>query len=380
MLILFLLSLFCVLYAYFLYPLLLIVVGKYVNNKIHHDVGNEELPGISILLPIHNESNVIKDKLINIENLDYPRNLLDVVIVSDGSSDNTLDIINSHNSDLDIKIIIIEKQQGKANALNQGLKEVEKPIVIFTDASIMLDKDSIKKIVVPLFNENIGCVSGEDHIPASQGGEGLYGKYELFLRNKESEIDSIVGASGSFYAQRLHLVKPFEEGLAPDFLSVLNTVNAGFRAVTEPQAIGTMSASKSTSNEYNRKVRTILRGMTALFSNLKLLNIFKFGWFSVFLFSHKIMRWLVPFFLLLLLWSNYNLLHYPSLKFIFFAQILFYALAIGALPKNSIISNSSLGKIPIFFTMVNLAILKAWFLFLIGRRQEMWNPTKRQNG
>ncbi|MBT3053851.1 MAG: glycosyltransferase family 2 protein [Candidatus Thiodiazotropha sp. (ex Codakia orbicularis)] len=378
MITLFWLSFVCVIYAYFLYPLLLIVVGKYRNNEILINDQEYELPSVTLLLPVHNESNVIEAKLSNIESLEYPDNSLKVILVSDGSTDNTVEIIKNYETDLNLKVIVIENQQGKANALNQGLNEVNSSIVVFTDASIMLDKQSIHKIVEPFSDNNVGCVSGEDHIPANQGGEGLYGKYELFLRNKESKIDSIVGASGSFYAQRTQLIKPFEEGLAPDFLSVLNTVNAGYRAITQPRAIGIMSASKSTSNEYNRKVRTLLRGMAALFSNLKLLNAFKYGWFSVFLFSHKLMRWLVPFFLLILLISNYFLIDQFVYKLLFSGQLLFYSLAIVALPQNSKLNNTVIGKIPLFFTIVNLAILKAWFLFFQGKRQEIWNPTKRE--
>jgi cellulose synthase/poly-beta-1,6-N-acetylglucosamine synthase-like glycosyltransferase len=358
--------------------LLLIFIGKFRSNDIETKE-NEELPSVTILLPVHNESSVIESKLLNISNLDYPDELINVIVVSDGSNDNTVEIVKGYYDKLQLKVVQIEKQQGKANALNQGLKEVETPIVVFTDASIMLEKDSIQKIISPFSDSNIGCVSGEDHIPSDQGGEGLYGKYELFLRNKESTIDSIVGASGSFYAQRTRLIKPFEEGLAPDFLSVLNTVRAGYRAITEPDAKGIMGASKSTSNEYNRKVRTLLRGMTTLFVNFNLLNIFKYKWFSFFLFSHKLMRWLIPHFLLLLLVSNYFILDQLIYKIIFAGQIIFYLLAISSMPRNSIIRNYLIGKIPLFFTMVNLAIAKSWYLFIRGQRQEIWSPTKREN-
>jgi cellulose synthase/poly-beta-1,6-N-acetylglucosamine synthase-like glycosyltransferase len=378
MIIIFWVSLFCVLYAYFLYPLALIFIGKIRNNDIVKNK-DEELESITILLPVHNESSIIESKLLNIANLDYPDKLIKVIVVSDGSSDNTVEIVKKYYNKIQLKLVVIEKQKGKANALNQGLEEVDTPIVVFTDASIMLDKDSIHKIISPFSDSSIGCVSGEDHIPSDQGGEGLYGKYELFLRNKESAIDSIVGASGSFYAQRTQLIKPFEEGLAPDFLSVLNTVRSGFRAITEPDAKGRMGASKSTSNEYNRKVRTLLRGMTTLFLNLNLLNIFKYKWFSFFLFSHKLMRWLVPYFLLLLLVSNYFILDQLFYKVLFVAQLLFYILAISSMPSNSIIRNYLIGRIPLFFTMVNLAIAKSWYLFFIGQRQEIWSPTKRDS-
>ncbi|MCU7930678.1 MAG: glycosyltransferase family 2 protein [Candidatus Thiodiazotropha sp. (ex Codakia rugifera)] len=367
-----------VFYAYFIYPLLLIFVGK-IRKEANEVVDEDFFPSVSILLPVHNESAVIEEKLNNILKLDYPKNLIEIIIVSDGSTDNTLEIVENYKSDITIKTKNVPDQKGKANALNEGLQLIDTDIVVYTDASIMLEEDALKNILQPFKIQNIGCVSGEDHIIGSKGGEGLYGQYELFLRNKESKIDSIVGASGSFYAQRSNLVMPFEEGLAPDFLSVLNTVEAGFRAITEPSAIGIMSASTSTSKEFDRKVRTLLRGMTALFSRIRLLNPIRFGWFSVFLFSHKIMRWLVPFFLILLLTSSLVLADYLFYYVVFIAQILFYALGVSAIPKNSLMHDSIIGKIPLFFTMVNMAILKAWVMYYFGKRQEVWQPTKRDH-
>ncbi|MCU7874355.1 MAG: glycosyltransferase family 2 protein [Candidatus Thiodiazotropha sp. (ex Lucinoma borealis)] len=369
----------CVVYAYFLYPLLLIILGKLRKEINEVDDDADFFPSVTLLLPVHNESAVIESKLKNIIKLDYPKKLIEIIIVSDGSTDNTLEIVENYKSDLTIKTKVVPDQKGKANALNEGLQLVDTEIVVYTDASIMLEEESLKNILKPFKIKEIGCVSGEDHIFGSKGGEGLYGQYELFLRNKESKIDSIVGASGSFYAQRSNLVRPFEEGLAPDFLSVLNTVEAGFRAITEPTAIGIMSASTSTSKEFDRKVRTLLRGMTALFSRFRLLNPIRYRWFSVFLFSHKIMRWLVPFFLILLLTSSILLADYLFYYVAFIAQALFYTIGVIAIPKNSLLHDSIVGKIPLFFTMVNIAILKAWVMYYFGKRQEVWQPTKRDH-
>jgi cellulose synthase/poly-beta-1,6-N-acetylglucosamine synthase-like glycosyltransferase len=327
-------------------------------------------------MPVFNESGVIAAKLANLEQLDYPRDRLKILIVSDGSTDGTLEVIRQYPTSLNIQIVEVNERRGKANALNTGLQQVDTELVVFSDASILLEADSLRHIVRPFQDASVGCVSGEDHI-ANGGGEGLYGQYELFLRNQESAIGSIVGASGSFYAQRLEICREFEEGLAPDFLSVLNTVAAGYRAITEPAARGHMKAVKSSGQEFQRKVRTLLRGMTALFDRAGMLNPFRYGLFSFFLISHKLLRWLVPLFLVTMLLSSAFLLDQLFYQLMFIAQLLFYGLAMLAGPLTSPLHNSIAGKIPLFFVMVNIAIVAAWVRYLRGDRQELWTPSQR---
>ena len=192
--------------------------------------------------------------------------------------------------------IALTGRNGKAGALNRALQEATEDIVVFTDASIMLAPDAIHRIVQPFTDPRVGCVSGEDRIEGA-GGEGLYGRYELFVRRRESEIGSIVGASGSFYAQRRHLCEPFVPNLAPDFWSVLRVVEQGYRAISEPTAVGSMTHVSSMTDEFTRKVRTLLRGITTLWRYAHLMNPFAYGFFAVQLLSHKLARWLVPFFL-----------------------------------------------------------------------------------
>lgn len=364
-----------VLYAYFLYPGVLLTLGKFRPKPLSIDK-EASLPEVSIIMPVHNEAEVIATKLRNLQQLDYPPDLLNVVIVSDGCTDDTVPTIRTFTSSLNLTVVELEERKGKANALNRGLEAVKSELVVFSDASILLEPESLANIVRPFSDPDVGCVSGEDHI-AEGGGEGLYGQYELFLRNQESAIGSIVGASGSFYAERAVICKPFEEGLAPDFLSVLNTVSAGYRAVTEPTARGHMKAVKSSSQEFERKVRTLLRGMTALFKKAHLLNPLHYGLFSVFLISHKLMRWLVPVFLVGALLSNMFLLDQTMYKLIFIAQIIFYSLATLSCYTRLSLTQSIVGKIPLFFVLVNLAILAAWFRYLRGDRQELWTPSKR---
>lgn len=362
-------------YAYFGYPLLLKLADAVAPWPVHRgDVA--WTPRVTVLVPAYNEAGVIGGKLDNLLGLDYPRDRLQIVVVSDGSTDGTNALLKEAARDDRLTAVLLPERRGKANALNQGLLRATGDIVVFSDSSIMLDPQALRAIVRPFADPEVGCVSGEDHIPEG-GGEGMYGRYELFLRNRESAIGSIVGASGSFYAQRRGLCEPFVDGLAPDFLSVLNTVEAGYRAVTEPAAFGFMTAVKHPGDEFRRKVRTLLRGITTLWVKRGLLNPFRYGRFAWVLFSHKVMRWLVPLFMLLALLANLALAGHPFYAFMLVLQLAFYGLALLAWFQVSGLQDRIYGRVPLYFIAANLAVLFAWFKFLLGTRQELWEPSRR---
>lgn len=366
---------FLVLYAYLGYPVLLTALRAVVRRTVVTEAP-DDYPSVTMIIPVHNEERVIEAKLKNLEALRYPRDRLLILIISDGSTDGTRQRVLAYRGDLQIRFLELNSRQGKAAALNLGLRHASSELVVFTDASILLEAEAIRHIVRGFQDKTIGCVSGEDHIP-SGGGEGLYGRYELFLRNLESHISSIAGASGSFYAVRTRLCTPFLPGMAPDFLSVLSTVEQGYRAITEPRAYGTMSSVKSAHDEFRRKVRTLIRGMTALWHARALLNPFRSGWFALVLWSHKMARWLVPLLLITMLLANAWLLTQTFYIFTFVLQLTFYLLAILALFEVSPLRNSLLGKIAMYFTVVNAAIFVAWLRFLRGNRLEIWEPSKR---
>ncbi|MCK4587537.1 MAG: glycosyltransferase family 2 protein, partial [Gammaproteobacteria bacterium] len=361
-------------YAYVGYPLVLFIIGKCVKRPPNIDT--VVTPSISILIPAHNEERVIKEKLENVLALEYPEDKIEILIISDGSTDATESIVEAYEQTGKVKLFRSTERKGKANALNIGLSNATGDVLVFMDASMELKNNALIEITRRFNDPAIGCISGEDFIPES-GGEGAYGRYELWLRNLESRISSIVGASGSFYAQRREICVPFVEGLAPDFLSVLNTVEKGYRAITEPAAIGTMASVKNAQDEFQRKVRTLLRGMTTLFYKKQLLNPFLFGFFVFELISHKLMRWMVPFFLIAILVTNIYLLDQALYKIIFVLQAVFYLFAILAGLKLVGLNNTLIGKIPLYFVNVNLAIIAAWFKYFIGVRQEIWTPSNR---
>lgn len=369
------LSFFGIFYAYFGYPVLLYFLSMVLKGGVKASASGGYYPPVTIIIPVHNEEKVIEAKIKNTAMLRYPQENLEVLIVSDGSTDRTMDLVRK-NPLGGLRTFELPARSGKAAALNLGLKEAKNGIVVFSDASIMLEPEALENIVKRFRDPAIGCVSGEDHI-GDKGGEGLYGRYELMLRNLESRVHSIVGASGSFYAQRLSLCEPFREGLAPDFLSVLNTVEKGYRAVTEPSARGTMTSVKSTSEEFRRKVRTLIRGMTALFHKKRLMNPLVSGVFAIELLSHKLVRWLVPFFMLTALVSNLLVADAGFYGVALALQALFYLLAGLAFFRMGGLHEKLPGKVPLYFSAVNIAILYAWVQYASGMRLEVWNPSKR---
>lgn len=372
---LFWLSVFGVVYPYLGYPILLWAWGKVLGKPRQPVLGEAYYPSVSMIIPVCNEEKRIERKIINTKGLRYPADRLQVLYVSDGSTDRTVELIRSHLSG-QCEVIELPVRRGKAAALNAGLQRAKHELIVFSDASIDLEPDALHHIVQGFRDPNIGCISGEDKI-AESGGEAWYGRYELMIRRLESKVHSIVGASGSFYAQRRSLCAPFEEGLAPDFLSVLRTVEQGFRAVSEPDAVGMMTSVKDSKQEFQRKVRTLIRGMTALFSYGRVLNPIHFGVFAIEMLSHKILRWSVPFFLITALASSVLLMEAPWFLFVSTVQIAFYLVALLAFSGWSVVRQSLIGKIALYFSMVNAAILVAWVKYATGVRQELWTPSQR---
>ncbi len=358
-------------YAYFGYPLLLLMLPR----RRWREDDAAPLPSVTLIIPAHNEEAVIGAKLDNTLALDYPRDRLEILLVSDGSTDRTVEIAKARAG---VTVIELHERRGKAHALNHALAKAGGDIVVFSDASIQLEPQALVNIVRPFADPSIGCVSGEDRIEGG-GGEGAYGRYELYLRKLESRTASIVGASGCFYAQRRELCTPFAEGMAPDFLSVLNTVEAGFRAISEPRAVGYMRSVKSPRAEFARKVRTFLRGMSALSLKRHLLNPLRYGRFAVILASHKLVRWLVPVFLAAMLMASAVALDQPFYAFMFWLQVAFYLSALGAYFGVAGMNRITPARISLYFTSVNIAIVYAWIDFAKGVRQEVWDPSRRTN-
>jgi glycosyltransferase involved in cell wall biosynthesis len=367
-----------VLYAYLGYPALLAVWSRARGGSGAPEPARD-LPPISVVLPVHNEEDQLPGRLDNLLSAEYPASKLEVLVVSDGSTDRTTSIARTYaEAHPGVRLLELSERQGKGNALNAGVASASHDLVIFTDAGIRLEPGAVRALVLRFQDPRVGCASGEDRVPGG-GGEGLYGRYELWLRRLESGIHSIVGASGSIYAQRRALCPNFEQGLAPDFLSVLHTVERGYRAISVPEARGVMGAVPEPSREFQRKVRTLIRGMTVLRAHLHLLNPVRFGVFSFILFSHKVIRWSVPMFLVMMIVGNVALLGRPGYAALAVPHGLFYLLALVHLAAVPALGSAGPARVAGYFVNVNAAIAVAWWQFLRGKRQEIWSPSRRSS-
>lgn len=374
--------LFLLFYTYLGYFLLLKIVSFFRSKPVQR---GEYFPEAALLIPVYNGEKVIKGKLENCLNLDYPQKKLKIIAVSDSSTDRTDEIAQSF-QDQGVKLIRLEKRGGKTGALNSALIEVQTELVFFTDASTLLKEDSLRSMARNFADQEIGCVSGEDRSISpfsekSESGEGLYVGLEMKLRRLESRIGSLTGVSGCLYAIRRALIKEIPNDFIDDFYFPLQVVKKGKRAVSEPEATAFVTKVTDFKEEFRRRSRTTLGGLEVFFSELSLLNLFKYGIFSLELLSHKLLRWLTPFLLLLLFLTNIFLLHTHlifRLAFLFELFTVLIALIHWLFLNNKKTAGFfSYFESIFYFYLVNLALLFAWVKFITGKREIIWEPSRR---
>jgi hypothetical protein len=223
-------------------------------------------------------------------------------------------------------------------------------------------------------------VSSVDQFVDAQGnlsGEGAYVKYEMWLRRLETKVNTLVGLSGSFFAARRIVCSPWADNLQSDFNTLLNSMKMGLRGVSDSESVGYYKNLSDEKKEYQRKVRTVLRGIAVLMRSLPMLNPFRYGMFAWQLFSHKLCRWLVPFAMIGALVSNVVLATHSTLYgMLLLGQFLFYTTA-AAYAVFQWMPKSSVFRLPSFFVLVNLSILDAWMRYFRGDRVFRWEPSKR---
>jgi glycosyltransferase involved in cell wall biosynthesis len=366
-----------VLFSYFLYPLLLRLIPRRTSATDQHPDPQCPHP-VSLIVTAHNEEDRIREKIENCLRLTYRD--LELIIASDASTDGTDGIVGEY-AKKGVLLARAEERKGKEYAQLQAIRKATGEILVFSDVATSIPEDAIGKMVRYFNDPSIGAVSSEDRFVSRDGsvvGEGAYVRYEMWLRGIESERAGLVGLSGSFFAARREVCDRDWDICSPsDFNTALNSARKGMVAVTAPDVLGFYQDVADASKEYQRKIRTIIRGLTALSRHLEVLNPFRFGWFSFQVFGHKLMRWAVPWFQVLLFITSILLAGQGVIYTLaLLVQILFYGVVMAGHLKPGL-RERAVFKIPYFFVQVNLAIARATIDFLKGRRMTVWTPSKR---
>jgi len=363
------LSVCVVFYAYAGYPVVLLFLRLFIHRPVHKD---RIEPDVTLVVPAYNESRVIEAKIRNAASLDYPVNKLEVLIASDGSSDDTVETAQRLSNGARIRLLAFSENRGKISVLNDAVRAARGEIIVFSDASAMLDSDSIRQLVANFADPEVGAVSGIYRVrraPETRLGlqEEIYWKYEVFLKILESNLASILGGHGQILAVRKDLYPyPAPGTINDDYVIPVRILVGGRRVVYEPMAVAFEDASEMVG--FQRRVRIMagnmqqLKEIKSLFWPLQGLPLF-------FFLSHKVFRSVVPFFLMSLAVSNSFLLHGRFYQLTACFQLIFYGLALVGSQWQ--LKPRAL-RLPYYFCFVNAAYLWSVCQSLPGRHKMRW--------
>ena len=373
-----------ILYSYFLYPCILFALyslsqirrdWQYLSGR--HDrrinpLRQEELPSVSLVIAAYNEQRHLPDRIINIRNLEYPKNKLEVIIVSDGSDDRTNEIL-AEARDEQIRTVLLPLRKGKANALNVGVALTTSEILIFSDAATLFAPDSIQKLVRHFSDPKVGVACGLLKFKAtaeSQQTEGIYWKYETIIRLMEARFGATLTASGAIYALRRQCFQPISsETVIEDFVVPMRARQLGYSVIFDPEATGIEYAAPSVSGEFTRRVRLAVGSFRAMGELIRVRMNFMT---RLAFFSHKLLRWLVPFFLIALLLSNIFLITAVPYRVVFLTQSVFYLWAIAGYMFRDQMKRIRFGLLGYFWLAMNIAFLVGFWKYLFGRQDSAW--------
>ena len=365
-------------YSYFLYPLVLVLLPCR-QTGVADIAGSDELPRFSLIITVHNEDARIREKIVNSLEIDYQDDRLEIIVASDCSTDGTDRIVEEYSAQ-GIRLVRPDQRKGKEYAQLCAIRIASGDVLVFSDVATQIPADALRILAGEFADSRIGAVSSEDRFVSQDGtvaGEGAYVRYEMWLRRLESKRAGLVGLSGSFFAARRIVCENWDIASPSDFTTALNCVQMGLVAISSPKVIGIYSDVKDPELEYGRKIRTVVRGMTALARHPEALNPLRTGLFAFQVLSHKILRWGVPWFLLLLLIVTLVLQGQGAVyRMALLLQATFYLLAVAGWLSTRL-RMSAIVSITYFFVLTNLALAQATILFLSGKRMTMWNPSVR---
>ena len=383
--------LFIIVYTYVGYGILLFIIIKIrrffkIGNKQEIDPSYE--PEVTLFIAAYNEKDYVEAKMKNTLELEYPKEKLNIIWVTDGSDDGTPDLLKNYPN---TTVHHLDERNGKIGAMNRGMAFVKTPIVIFSDANTNLGKESIRRIANLFGNPKVGCVSGEKRIVnkesdvASGAGEGLYWKYESALKKWDAELYSVVGAAGELFAIRTKLYRHVEKDtLLDDFIISLRVAQDGYTIQYDPEAYAIETASANVKEELKRKIRISAGGIQSIVRLGSLINVFKYGTLSFQYISHRVLRWsLTPLCLVLLipvlsiLAVNEGLMSFELYATLFWLQLLFYAAAVLGWFLEKRETRVKILFVPYYFFIMNLSVVLGFFRYMKKSQSVNWERAKR---
>jgi len=365
-------------YIYAGYPLLLLVLAQFRRRVLP---GEGYTPFVSILIAASNEEAGIRRKLEHTLALDYPPDQFEVLVLSDGSTDRTDSIVEQF-GDPRVRLVRIPERQGKTNAQNVGVLQARGEVLIFSDATTVYHPRALRYLVSNYQSPDVGAVSGRyQYFDAQQSPTGLgtiaFWNYENNIKVWQSRIRTLSGCCGCIYSIRKNAYTELPPDVISDLVQPLWVIQKGRRVVFEDRALAYEETTESTAEEFSMRVRVITRGMRGLLSVPDLLKPWRYGWVSLQLYSHKVLRWLAPVFWLAFLASNAFLWNQPYYRVVLLLQIGFYLLALLQLVAPLHRRWKLLG-VPLYFCTLNAAALFSTLELLRGKKYVAWQPVRRQ--
>jgi len=368
------------LYTYAGYPLLVWIYSFLRPKPVRQ---NDIEPTVSFVITAYNEEKDLARKLENTLALDYPKEKLEIIVSSDGSTDRTDEIVKEF-AGREVRLLRVEGRLGKTVAQNRAVETATGEIILFSDATTIYKTDVLRCVVRNFADESVGCVAGKliyiDPNDSSVGdGARTYWNYETFIKQAESLACSLIGVSGCLYAVRRKNYVPMYPEACSDFLIATKIREQNLRTVYEPKAVAVEETNNRTDKELKMRVRVIAQTFTDLWRHRQMLNPFRAGFYAIELFSHKVLRYAVPLFLLSLYFSNLALaFRSPFFDFFLLFQLLFYVLAAAAWVLDRAGISFKLLSLPLYFVLANAAVIIAFYKFLRGERFASWQPIREE--
>jgi len=367
------------LYVYIGYPIVLAVISVFTPKK-QPEPGYT--PFLSVLICAYNEEKNIGQKISQTLKLDYPADKMEVLVLSDCSTDST-DAIVRECQDPRVRLLRMEQRRGKTSAQNQGVLHARGEVLVFSDATTVYHPLALRYLACNYQDPSVGAVSGRYQYfdPQSNSPTGMgtiaFWNYENFIKKLQSRIQTISGCCGCIYSVRKQAYTPLPEDIISDLVQPLQVIRKGYRVMFEDRALAYEETTQSTTEEFAMRVRVVTRAIRGVLSVRDLLNPLRYGWVAFQLWSHKVLRWLIPLFLILLFASNAMLANRPVWNWLFVLQLVFYLLVAVAAVRPLSKYWKPLG-LPLYFCTLNAAALVSLVQVFRGRKYVVWQTVRQR--